>query len=79
MRLEAADVAGMAHVQGISTEEAARKTRQNLFLEWAAEYPGALVALAHHRNDQQETALLHLCRGASGIHGMSPVSIWANG
>ena len=74
-----ADVAGMAHVQGISTEEAARKTRQNLFLEWVAEYPGALVALAHHRNDQQETALLHLCRGASGIHGMSPVSIWANG
>ncbi|WP_240056767.1 tRNA lysidine(34) synthetase TilS, partial [Bacteroides caccae] len=74
-----ADVAGMARVQGISTEEAARKTRQNLFLEWAAEYPGALVALAHHRNDQQETALLHLCRGASGIHGMSPVSIWENG
>ena len=31
------------------------------------------------RNDQQETALLHLCRGASGIHGMFPVSTWANG
>ena len=76
---ERADVRGMARSRGISIEEAARDARQALFLKWAAGYPGAFVALAHHRNDQQETALLHLCRGASGIHGMSPVSTWANG
>lgn len=76
---ERADVRGMARTRGISIEEAARDARQALFLKWAAGYPGAFVALAHHRNDQQETALLHLCRGASGIHGMSPVSTWANG
>lgn len=73
---ERADVRGMARSRGISIEEAARDARQALFLKWAAGYPGAFVALAHHRNDQQETALLHLCRGASGIHGMSPVSTW---
>lgn len=74
-----ADVAGLARSRGIAMEEAARLSRQRLFLEWAGDYPGALVALAHHRNDQQETALLHLCRGASGIHGMAPVSTWENG
>lgn len=76
---ERADVRGMACAHGISLEEAARDARQVLFLKWAAGRPGAFVALAHHRNDQQETALLHLCRGAAGIHGMSPVSTWANG
>lgn len=76
---EQPDVRGMARTRGISIEEAARDARQALFLTWAADHPGAFVALAHHRNDQQETALLHLCRGASGIHGMSPVSTWANG
>jgi len=76
---ERVDVRNMAHTRGISIEEAAREARQALFLKWASGHPGAFVALAHHRNDQQETALLHLCRGASGIHGMSPVSTWANG
>lgn len=77
--LERADVRGMARTRGISIEEAARAARQALFLKWADEHPGAVVTLAHHRNDQQETALLHMCRGASGIHGMAPVSTWANG
>ena len=76
---ERVNVRSMAHTRGIAIEEAAREARQASFLKWAAGYPGALVALAHHRNDQQETALLHLCRGASGIHGMFPVSTWANG
>ncbi len=76
---ERVNVRNMAHTRGIAIEEAAREARQASFLKWAAGYPGALVALAHHRNDQQETALLHLCRGASGIHGMFPVSTWANG
>ena len=76
---ERVNVRSMAHTRGIAIEEAAREARQASFLKWAAGYPGALVALANHRNDQQETALLHLCRGASGIHGMFPVSTWANG
>lgn len=76
---EQADVRTMARTGGMSLEEAARHARQALFRKWASNRPGAFVALAHHRNDQQETALLHLCRGASGIHGMSPVSTWANG
>lgn len=76
---EQVDVRKLTLFHKVSIEEAAREARQSLFLKWAKQYPGALVALAHHRNDQQETALLHLCRGASGIHGMSPISTWANG
>ncbi len=74
-----ADVAARAAASGLGTEEAARLARQELFLQWAASFPDACVALAHHRNDQQETALLHLCRGASGIRGMAPIAVWANG
>lgn len=74
-----ADIPAQARLNRESIEASARKARQELFLQWSKNFPGALVALAHHRNDQQETALLHLCRGASGIHGMSPVSAWANG
>lgn len=73
------DVRQLAQSGGISIEEAARQARQMLFHEWSKQFPGAIVALAHHRNDQQETALLHACRGGSGLHGMSPVSTWANG
>lgn len=76
---ERADVRGMAVRVEFPLKKRRRDARQALFLKWAAGYPGAFVALAHHRNDQQETALLHLCRGASSIHGMSPVSTWANG
>ncbi len=74
-----ADIPAKMAESGLGAEEAARLARQELFGQWATQFPDACVALAHHRNDQQETALLHLCRGASGIRGMAPISVWANG
>ncbi len=74
-----ADIPAIAAERGLGTEEAARLARQELFLTWSRQFPNACVALAHHRNDQQETALLHLCRGSAGIRGMAPVSTWSNG
>lgn len=73
------DVTTYAKEHKLATEEAARILRQNLFFSWASEFGTNIVALAHHRNDQAETALLHLCRGSSGIRAMNPISLWANG
>ncbi|MDO4410985.1 MAG: tRNA lysidine(34) synthetase TilS [Akkermansia sp.] len=73
------DVTTYAKEHKLATEEAARILRQDLFFHWAREFNTNIVALAHHRNDQAETALLHLCRGSSGIRAMTPVSLWANG
>jgi len=58
-----------------SLEAQARRARYDA-LEDAARGVGApVVALAHHRNDQAETLLLQLLRGA-GPHGLSAMSAW---
>ncbi|MGI8474931.1 MAG: tRNA lysidine(34) synthetase TilS, partial [Thermomicrobiales bacterium] len=58
---------------GVGIEEAARRERL-LALATEAERVGAeVVALAHHLEDQAETTLLHLLRGAglAGARGMA--------
>ena len=62
-----------------SIEETARIIRRQCFSEWASQFPGAIVALAHHMDDQAETVLFQLCRGSSGIRGMYPVSEMEDG
>lgn len=53
-----------ARREGLSIEDAARTLRY-AFLETAAEDMGAdKIAAAHHREDNAETFLLHLIRGA---------------
>ncbi|HJT96837.1 MAG TPA: tRNA lysidine(34) synthetase TilS, partial [Rhodanobacteraceae bacterium] len=56
--------------RGQGLEAAARNARYAAFE--AALAPGELVALAHHRDDQTETVLLKLLRGAGpeGLAGM---------
>lgn len=69
------DAAGFAKREGRSTEDAARILRY-AFLEGAAEDMGAdRIATAHHREDNAETLLLHLIRGAGlqGLGGIPPV------
>lgn len=59
-----------AHQQ--SLQEAARDIRYAYFLRLAEEKAISQVAVAHHLNDQVETVLLHLVRGAGpeGLAGM---------
>lgn len=64
-----ADVNQLAEESGQSIEMAARQARHEFFSEFA----GETIALAHHADDQVETFLLKLARGAGteGLGGMS--------
>lgn len=70
---ERGDVAALAAERGVSLEEAGRLARYD-FLERTAEAEGFdLVATAHHADDNAETLLFQLIRGArSGLGGIPP-------
>jgi len=53
----------LAH-PGVGLEEAARRERFAALVGLANGFPHAVIALAHHADDQAETILLHLLRGA---------------
>lgn len=67
--VKSADVASMAAAGGISLEMAARQARHAFF----SEFNPSTIALAHHADDQVETFILKLARGAgsAGLGGMS--------
>jgi len=62
------DVKQLADDNGISIEMAARRARHDFF----ATFDNAVIVLAHHADDQAETFLLKLARGAGteGLGGM---------
>ena len=68
------DVPGMARREGLSLEEAGRKARYETFARVREAWGGTKIAVAHHREDQAETLLLHLFRGThlAGMQGMRP-------
>jgi len=73
---ERIDVPALAHDRGQGIETAAREVRY-AFLRKAKQACGAdFIALAHHLNDQAETILMHLLRGAGpeGMCGMARIS-----
>jgi tRNA(Ile)-lysidine synthase len=64
---------------GTGLEDAARRARRAAFAQTLA--PGEILVLAHHRDDQAETILLKLLRGAGpeGLGGMRPLRAFGNG
>jgi tRNA(Ile)-lysidine synthase len=65
--------------RGEGIEAAARRARHDAFA--SALKPGEHIVLAHHRDDQMETVLLKLMRGAGpdGLAGMRPMRPLAAG
>jgi tRNA(Ile)-lysidine synthetase-like protein len=70
--IEAGDVALIAEERRMSIEEAARYARYAFLARVAHQVDTRTIAVAHHADDQVETILLHLIRGAglAGLRGM---------
>jgi len=68
--VKSVDVRELAAESGQSLEMAARQARHNFFAEFGED---TVIALAHHADDQAETFLLKLARGAGteGLGGMA--------
>lgn len=70
----AIDVAAYAAANKLSSQQAGRLLRYQYLRSVAAGWGGARIATGHHRDDQVETVLLNLLRGAGsgGLRGMQP-------
>ena len=73
--IEARDVNVYRKEHRLSLEEAAREVRYDFFARTAKSVGAECVALGHTEDDQVETVLMHLVRGAGivGLRGMSSV------
>jgi tRNA(Ile)-lysidine synthase len=71
--IECGDVPAYARGKGLSIEEAARTLRYGFLFAQARRCGAQAVAVAHTADDQVETVLMHLLRGAglAGLKGMS--------
>jgi len=67
-----ADVPGLARERGVGEEVAGRDARYAFLKELAEKVGAARIALGHHADDQAETVLMRLMRGA-GPRGMGGI------
>jgi len=69
----AADVAALARRRRMSVEEAGRLARYSFLYRLARKTGSPVVAVGHHADDQAETVLMRLLRGAAstGLAGMA--------
>lgn len=70
------DVAALAKGSRLSLEDAGRRARYAFLSDTATRHGASSIALAHHLDDQAETVLMRLLRGAggSGLSAMARVS-----
>ncbi|SFH73499.1 tRNA(Ile)-lysidine synthase [Tindallia magadiensis] len=68
--VKSVDIAKRSKEEGVSLETAGRMSRYQFFEEVAEKIGANKIALAHHQNDQAETVLMNLIRGA-GLEGLS--------
>lgn len=66
------NVKGIAEKMKLSLEEAGRQVRYEFFDELSEKLGNAKIAVAHNKNDQAETVLMNMFRGAGleGLRGM---------
>lgn len=76
LRVVQVDVPRLARESGEGLETAARRLRYAAMETVRAELDADWIALAHHRDDQAETVLMHLLRGCGpeGMGGMARLS-----
>lgn len=69
------DATKIAREKSVSIEMGARDARYGVFEALYRKGVVSKIALAHHKNDQAETILMHMFRGSgvSGMKGMTPV------
>ena len=70
--IERGDVYGEAECRGLGVEETGRQLRYEFLRRTAAELGCDRIATAHNADDNLETLLLHLVRGA-GLHGLAGI------
>ncbi|MBI2165834.1 MAG: tRNA lysidine(34) synthetase TilS [Chloroflexi bacterium] len=79
--VERADVASYRRANRLSLEDAARRLRYDFLARTAHRIGAHAVAVAHTADDQAETVLMNILRGAGlrGLKGMSAVSQYRTG
>lgn len=63
------DVRALAKDEKMGIEAAARKARYDFLASVAGQFEGAIIATAHHQDDQAETVLMRILRG-TGLKGL---------
>jgi len=78
--IESRDVKTYQAEHRLSLEDAARQVRYRFFAEVAERIGADRVAVGHTSDDQAETILMHLVRGAgpTGLLGMRPLTVWTS-
>lgn len=70
--VESADVAAVSAQEGLSIEEAARDLRYSFFAKIAADAGANKIATGHNADDQTETFIMRMLRGA-GLDGLTGI------
>ena len=69
-RVVRVDAAAYAKEHGLTVEEAGRQLRYAAFADLRQELGAAMIAVAHHADDQAETVLMRILRG-TGTYGLA--------